>query len=146
MQYQYTQLEVTDNFYAVLSTLCDNKIIVYTGNAHSFIKVRGSITVPSTCWKTSLDLAVVDINKNLLYNPVRPAFWEIVGTWHFCVSVRKWNGTKAVKWLSNWQTWAQFHQCSTYSFTLTDPASVKRFWWLNCIFYAFGIYNRKSCA
>jgi len=33
-------------------------------NAHSFIKVRGSITVPSTSCKTGLDMAVVDINKN----------------------------------------------------------------------------------
>ncbi len=45
-------------------------------NAHSFIKVRGSITVPSTSCKTGLDMAVVDINKNFLYYPVRPAFWD----------------------------------------------------------------------
>jgi len=31
------------------------------------------------------------------------------------------------------------------AFTLTDPESVKRYLWLNCIFYAFGIYERKSC-
>jgi hypothetical protein len=24
-------------------------------------------------------MAVVDINKNFLYNPVRPAFWEVDG-------------------------------------------------------------------
>jgi len=54
--------------------LCKNSL---AGNAHSFIKVRGSITVPSTSWTTSLDMAVVDINKNFLYNSVRPAFWEV---------------------------------------------------------------------
>ena len=27
-----------------------------------------------------LDMAVVDINKNFLYNPVEPAFWEVDGT------------------------------------------------------------------
>jgi len=53
------------------------------GNAHFFIKVRGSITVPSTSWKTSLDLAVVDINKSFLYNLVKPAFWEVDGMWSF---------------------------------------------------------------
>ncbi len=50
------------------------------GNAHSFIKVRGSTTVQSTSCKTGLDKAVVDINKNFLYDPVRPAFWEVDGT------------------------------------------------------------------
>ena len=55
-------------------------VIVKSGNAHSFIKVRGSITVPSTSRKTGLDMAVVDINSNVLYNPVRPAFWEVDGT------------------------------------------------------------------
>jgi len=25
-------------------------------------------------------MAVVDINKNFLYNPVRPAFWEVDST------------------------------------------------------------------
>jgi len=25
-------------------------------------------------------MAVVDINKSFLYNPVRPAFWEVEGT------------------------------------------------------------------
>ncbi len=49
------------------------------GNAHSFIKVRGSITVPLTSWKTGLDMAVVDKNKNFLYKLVRPAFWEVDG-------------------------------------------------------------------
>jgi len=34
----------------------------------------------------------------------------------------------------------------TYGFTLIDPESVKRHWWLNCIFYAFGVYKRKSCT
>ncbi len=32
------------------------------------------------------------------------------------------------------------------AFTLVDPKSVKRHWWPNCIFYAFGIYERKSCT
>jgi len=31
------------------------------------------------------------------------------------------------------------------AFTLVDPKSVKRHWWPSCIFYAFGIYERKSC-
>ncbi len=53
--------------------------MLLAGNAHSFIKVRVSITVPSTSCKTGLDIAVVDINKNFLYNPVRPAFWEVEG-------------------------------------------------------------------
>jgi len=43
----------------------------------------GSITVPSTSWKTGFDMAVVDINKNFLYYWVRPAFWEFDGTWSF---------------------------------------------------------------
>jgi len=49
------------------------------GYAHSFIKVRGSITVPSTSLKTSLDTAIVDIHENFLYNSVRIAFWEVDG-------------------------------------------------------------------
>ncbi len=32
------------------------------------------------------------------------------------------------------------------AFTLVDPKSVKRHWWLNCIFYTFGIYECKSCT
>jgi len=32
------------------------------------------------------------------------------------------------------------------AFTLVDPESVKRYWRLNCIFCAFGIYKRKSCT
>jgi len=31
------------------------------------------------------------------------------------------------------------------AFTLPDPKSIKIYLWLNCIFYAFGIYERKSC-
>ena len=31
--------------------------------------------------------------------------------------------------------WAQFHQRSTYSFMLEDPESVKRYRWLNSIFF-----------
>jgi len=54
-------------------------MMLLAGNAHSFIKVRVSITVPSTSCKTGLDMAVVDINKNFFYNPVRPAFWEVDG-------------------------------------------------------------------
>jgi len=65
-----------------LAVLTDKETLV-SGNAHSFIKVRGSITVLSTSWKTGLDMAVVDKNKNFLYNPVRPAFWEVDGTWSF---------------------------------------------------------------
>jgi len=30
------------------------------------------------------------------------------------------------------------------AFTRADPESIKRYWWCNCIFYAFGIYKRKS--
>jgi len=52
----------------------------FSKDAHSFIKVRGSFTILSTSCKTGLDMAVVDINKNFLYNPVRPAFWEVDGT------------------------------------------------------------------
>ena len=37
---------------------------VRAGNAHSFIKVRGSITVPSTSCNTGLDMAIFEINKN----------------------------------------------------------------------------------
>jgi len=55
-------------------------LTVKAGNPHSFIKVRGSITVLSTSCKTGLDMAVVDINKNFLYYPVRPAFWEVDST------------------------------------------------------------------
>jgi hypothetical protein len=29
------------------------------------------------------------------------------------------------------------------AFTLSDPKSVKRYWWLKSIFYAFGIYKHK---
>ena len=35
-----------------------------SGNAHSFIKVRGSITVLSTSCNTGLDMAIFEINKN----------------------------------------------------------------------------------
>jgi hypothetical protein len=56
-------------------------------NAHSFIKVRGSITVPSTSWKTSLDMAVVNISKNFLYNQLSQLFGrfpDLVHTgWNF---------------------------------------------------------------
>ncbi len=31
------------------------------------------------------------------------------------------------------------------AFTLVDPRSIKRYWWLNCIFYAFVIYECKRC-
>jgi hypothetical protein len=30
--------------------------------------------------KSSERRALIDINKNFLYNPVRPPFWEVVGT------------------------------------------------------------------
>ncbi len=49
-----------------------------------------------------------------------------------------------------------FHQCPTpgvnfinilrTAFVLVDPKGVKRYWWLNYIFYAFGIYKCKSCT
>jgi len=39
-----------------------------------------------------------------------------------------------------------FNQFLCTAFAPTDPKSVKRYWWLNCIFYAFGIYKRKSWA
>jgi len=32
------------------------------------------------------------------------------------------------------------------AFALIDPESVKRYWRINCIFCAFGIYERKSCS
>ena len=35
-------------------------------------------------------------------------------------------------------------QCS--AFVRADPKSVKIYWWLNCIFYAFRIYELKSCS
>jgi len=56
------------------------KVCIKAGNAHSFIKLRGSITVPSTSYKTGLDMAVFDINKNFLYYLVRSAFWEVDST------------------------------------------------------------------
>ena len=52
-----------------------------------FIFVRGRITVPSTSWKTNLDMAVVDFNKKFLNNPVRPAFWQVDGTWYFPLQI-----------------------------------------------------------
>jgi hypothetical protein len=27
--------------------------------------------------------------------------------------------------------------------TIANPKSIKRYWWFNCIFYAYGIYKRK---
>jgi len=44
------------------------------------------------------------------------------------------------------------HQCSISSTSYVkllmpaDPKSVKRYWWLDCIFYTLGIYKRKSCV
>jgi len=32
------------------------------------------------------------------------------------------------------------------AFMSAEPKSVNRYWWLNCIFYAFGIYEHKSCS
>jgi len=32
------------------------------------------------------------------------------------------------------------------AFMLVDPESAKNYWWLNCIFCAFGIYECKSCT
>ncbi len=42
--------------------------------------------------------------------------------------------------------WAQFHQHSLYSFYARRSQKHKRHWWLNCIFYPFRIYKRKSCT
>ncbi len=32
------------------------------------------------------------------------------------------------------------------AFTLADPEGIKRYWWLNCIFYTFGIYEVKAAC
>jgi len=32
------------------------------------------------------------------------------------------------------------------AFTRVDPKSVKRYWWLDCLFYAFELLARKSCT
>jgi len=41
--------------------------------------------------------------------------------------------------------WLNFISVLSTGFTHTDLESLKRYWWLNCIFYAFVIYERKSC-
>jgi len=41
-----------------------------SGERSLLLKVKGSITVQSTSYKSGLDMAVVDINKNYLFNPV----------------------------------------------------------------------------
>jgi len=46
-------------------------------------KSKGKYHCTINLLKTGLDMAVVDINKNFLYNPVRPAFWEVYGMWYF---------------------------------------------------------------
>jgi len=46
-------------------------------------KSKGKDHVLSTSWKPGLDMAVVNINKSFLCNKVRPAFWEVDGTWSF---------------------------------------------------------------
>ncbi len=67
-----------------LHTIClKNTRKIRISTKKSRIPLALNITVPSTSCKTSLDMAVVDINKNFLYNPVRPAFWEVDSTWSF---------------------------------------------------------------
>jgi hypothetical protein len=39
--------------------------------------IWGSITVPSTSRQTGLELAVVDVNKKLLYFQVKLSYWEV---------------------------------------------------------------------
>ena len=48
----------------VLSKALKFHVLDQGTNAHSFIKVRGSITVPSTSCNTGLDMAIFEINKN----------------------------------------------------------------------------------
>jgi len=45
-----------------------------------------------------------------------------------------------------WRMWSglNFINVLRTAFTLVDPKSVKRHWWLNCILYAFGIYEHKT--
>ncbi len=45
----------------------------------------------------------------------------------------------------NWPLRLNFINVLYTAFACADPESVKRYWWLNCIFYAFGIYESKSC-
>ncbi len=35
---------------------------------------------------------------------------------------------------------------SSTTFTHVDPKSIKTYWWLDCLFYAFGLRARKSCT
>jgi len=52
-------------------------------------------------------------------------------------------------WANLWQkprTGLNFINVLRTASTLVDPKSVKRHWWLNCIYYAFEIYERKSCT
>ncbi len=41
----------------------------------------------------------------------------------------------------DWPPWLNFINVLCTAFTLVDPKSVKRHWWLKCIFYTFGIYE-----
>jgi len=50
-----------------------------------------------------------------------------------------------LKQIENMRSGVNFINVLCTAFTLIDPESVKRYWWLNCIFCAFGIYERKSC-
>jgi len=43
-------------------------------------KSKGKYHCTVNLLKNRLDMAVVDININVLYNPVRPVFWAVDGT------------------------------------------------------------------
>jgi len=45
-----------------------------------------------------------------------------------------------------WRVGLNFINVLRTVFTFADHESVKRYLWINCIFYAFGIYERKSCT
>ncbi len=45
-----------------------------------------------------------------------------------------------------WRPGLNFINILCTAFTLADPKSIKRCWLLNCIFYTFGSYGRKSCT
>ncbi len=51
---------------------------VNTGNTN--LLVGGSITVPSTSRQTGLELAVVDVNKEIVYFQAKLSYWEVDGT------------------------------------------------------------------
>jgi hypothetical protein len=49
--------------------------------------VKGSITVPSTSRQTGLELAVVDVNRKIVYNQAKLAYREVDGTLYFPLQV-----------------------------------------------------------